>query len=140
MHRSKLQSLFDHLVGAAEQRRRHGEAEHPGGLGVDDQLELGRLHHWQVGWLSALKNAAGIDADLTIRLRNIGIVAHQSADFGDLTVARCHGKRPAPAMRTAVCPVTVVSFWRNLSPGAAAFAVTPHRILPQIARESYREN
>jgi hypothetical protein len=60
MHCNKTAFLLDHIVGAAEQRRWHGEAEHPGGLGVDDQLELGRLHHWQVGWLSALKNAAGI--------------------------------------------------------------------------------
>ena len=26
--------LFDHLVGNGEQRRRHGEAEHPGGRGL----------------------------------------------------------------------------------------------------------
>jgi hypothetical protein len=26
---------LDHLVGDGEQRWRHGEAEHPGGLGVD---------------------------------------------------------------------------------------------------------
>ena len=31
---------FDHLVGGREQRGRHGEVEHPGGLGVDDQLEI----------------------------------------------------------------------------------------------------
>ena len=29
-------SLFDHLVGAGEQRRWHIEAEHPGGLHVDN--------------------------------------------------------------------------------------------------------
>jgi len=29
-------SSFDHLVRGSEQCRRHGEAEHPGGLGVDD--------------------------------------------------------------------------------------------------------
>jgi hypothetical protein len=38
-------SLFDHFVGVGEQRGWHGEAEYPGGLGVDDQLELVRLFH-----------------------------------------------------------------------------------------------
>ena len=37
-------------------------------LSIDDQLELGRLHDRQVGWLRALENAAGIDADLAIRI------------------------------------------------------------------------
>jgi hypothetical protein len=31
---------FDHRVGKREQCRRHGEAQYPGGLGVDDELEL----------------------------------------------------------------------------------------------------
>jgi hypothetical protein len=31
--------LFDHLVGAGEQRRRHLDAERPRGLDVDKQLE-----------------------------------------------------------------------------------------------------
>src|SRR5262245_57674526 len=35
---------FDHLVGGREQLVGHDEAEHLGGLMVDDQLELGRLH------------------------------------------------------------------------------------------------
>jgi hypothetical protein len=30
--------LFDHLVGNGEERRRHREAKHPGGLEVDHQL------------------------------------------------------------------------------------------------------
>ena len=46
--------LFDHLVGARQQHRRHGEAEHPGGLGVDDQLELARLYDRKVGGSSAV--------------------------------------------------------------------------------------
>ena len=47
----------------------HGEAEHPRGLWVDDQLELRRLHDRQVGRLGALEDAAGVDADLAIRIR-----------------------------------------------------------------------
>jgi hypothetical protein len=69
--------------GGGKQRRRHGEAEHPGDLGVDDQLELGRLHYWQVRWLGALEDAAGIDADLTKRIRNVASVTHQPAGFGN---------------------------------------------------------
>ena len=57
---------FDHLVGGDEQRRRHGEAEHLGGLAIDDELELGRLHDRQVGGLRALEDAASVGADLTI--------------------------------------------------------------------------
>ena len=44
---------FDDLVGAGEQRRRHLEAERPGGWQVDDQLELGGLGHRQLRWLLA---------------------------------------------------------------------------------------
>jgi hypothetical protein len=43
MHCSKTASLFDHLVGGYEQLVRHGETEHPGGLVIDDQLELVQL-------------------------------------------------------------------------------------------------
>ena len=34
--------LFDHLVGAREKHRRHGQAECLRGLKIDYQLELGR--------------------------------------------------------------------------------------------------
>jgi hypothetical protein len=46
---------FDHLIGSRKQRRRHAEAEHPGGPGVEHQLELARLHDRQVRGLGALE-------------------------------------------------------------------------------------
>src|ERR1700724_1626296 len=41
---------------------RLGERSLVSSLEVNDQLELGRLHDRQVGWLLALKNPAGVDA------------------------------------------------------------------------------
>ena len=37
------QRLFDHLVGAGEERGCYGEAERLGGFEVDQKLKLGRL-------------------------------------------------------------------------------------------------
>jgi hypothetical protein len=59
--------LFDHLVGAGEQRWRHGEAERPGGLGIDDQFELTRLHDRQVRGLRALEDTIDIGVELPSR-------------------------------------------------------------------------
>src|SRR5713101_1094839 len=42
-------ALFDHLVGAGEQRWRHNEAKRLGGLEVDDELELGGLFDRKFG-------------------------------------------------------------------------------------------
>jgi hypothetical protein len=47
-------SLFDRLIGAADQRQRHGDAERLRGLEIDDQLDLSGLLDRQVGRLRAL--------------------------------------------------------------------------------------
>src|SRR6516165_1564039 len=70
---------------ASEQRRRHGKAEHPGCPSIDDKLEFRRLNDRQVRRLGALDDAAGIGTHLPISIRNVGSVAHQSADFGVFT-------------------------------------------------------
>src|SRR5262245_41669748 len=78
--------LFDHLVRGREQARRHGEAEHPGRLSADDQLELGRLNHRQFRRLGTLEDAADISADLAKRVAKVGSIAHKPADVGKLTM------------------------------------------------------
>src|SRR5262249_17495824 len=52
---------------------------------VDDELEFGRLQHRQITGLGALEDAAGIDADLTKGIREVGSVTHQPAGFHRLT-------------------------------------------------------
>ena len=81
-------SLFDDLIGGGEQFVRDGQPEHPGGLVVDDQLELRRLHDRQFRRLGAHEKAACIDTGLAIRLRNFGAIAHQQAGFRQLAVGR----------------------------------------------------
>src|SRR5262249_4986915 len=40
------------------------------------ELEFGRLQHWEVSGLRALKDLTGVDADLTKHVQSIGSVAH----------------------------------------------------------------
>jgi hypothetical protein len=49
-HPTRNQS-FDNLVGAGEDRLRHGKAERLGGPEIDDQLEFGRLRDRQISGL-----------------------------------------------------------------------------------------
>ena len=58
--KADIPPLFDHLVGAGEQRGRHGEAERLGSLEVDHQFVLGRSLHREVGGLLALEDAINV--------------------------------------------------------------------------------
>src|SRR5215472_6977288 len=69
-------SGLPHLVGEREQIVGYSQAEHPGGLSVDDQLEPRRLYDWHVRGLRALEDVAGIDAHLMPRIRLAGSVTH----------------------------------------------------------------
>jgi hypothetical protein len=53
-HAAAARSFTDHLIGSEQKRCRHGKPEAPGGLEVDDQLELGSLFNGQVAWFSRI--------------------------------------------------------------------------------------
>src|SRR5215468_10155159 len=72
-------SLFDHLVEVGEHGRRNHKAEGLGSLGVDHQLELGRLLNWKIGRLRALENLVDIVSRAPKQVSNIGPVRHESA-------------------------------------------------------------
>jgi len=60
--KSRHAHLFDHLVRARLQCRRHAQAERLGSREVDVQLNLCCPLYRQLGGLVALENPAGIDA------------------------------------------------------------------------------
>ena len=63
--------LFDHLVGAAEQRWRNVEAERLGGLEVDGQLEFGRRLYRQIGRLLPLEDAIDVSGSAIVWIDSV---------------------------------------------------------------------
>ena len=52
--RPEVVASFDHLVGAGEQRGRHGEAKRIGGLKIDHQIEFYRSLDRKLGGVGSL--------------------------------------------------------------------------------------
>src|SRR6516165_10305042 len=78
------QHLFDHLVGAQQDRWGYGKAERRGGLAVHDHLELGRQLHREMARLLAAQNAIDIGAGATPRVYQVDSVGEQAAVSGKL--------------------------------------------------------
>jgi len=64
---ASLPTLFDHFVGAAEERLRYGEPQLLCRLQVDHQLEDRRLHYRKISGLLAAEDLAGVNPDLPNR-------------------------------------------------------------------------
>src|SRR5262245_31507757 len=76
--RSPTLWLFDHLVGAGEQCRRHFEAERLSSLEVNDKLEFRRVLHRKVGRLLTLEDAIDVTGRAAIGVDCIGTVGGQA--------------------------------------------------------------
>jgi hypothetical protein len=84
-HKRTLAHLFDHLVRDREQLRGDFDAQRPGGLEINHQLELGWLQYWQIGGLGALENAASVGTRLAIHLGQTISIADEPASSGVVT-------------------------------------------------------
>src|SRR5947209_8357224 len=75
---------FDHLVGDGEDPGRHGKTKGSRCLEIDNELELGRPQHWQVGGRPSPEKTPDVDAGLTITILDIGSVSHEPTRIGVL--------------------------------------------------------
>src|SRR5215471_9174733 len=65
---------FDDLVGGHLHDQRHRDAERLRRFEIDDEFDLGRLHHRKLGGLLTLENAIDIEgrsAELVVYIRSI---------------------------------------------------------------------
>src|SRR5262245_6637434 len=72
--------LFEHLVGAGENRRRHIEAVGLRGLQIDHQLVLRRRLDREVSGLFTFKDAVDVAGRLSVLLDLIGSIGDQTAN------------------------------------------------------------
>jgi hypothetical protein len=75
--------LFDHLVGAGEQRWRDLQTQPFRRCDVYDQLKLCRQLDWQIARLRAFDNSTDVNAGSAIRIGRTASVAHQTAHLDE---------------------------------------------------------
>ena len=66
----QTEALFDHLVGAGDERRRKVEAKCLGRLQIDDEVELRGLQYRQITRFLALEGTSSVNANLSIGVSN----------------------------------------------------------------------
>src|SRR5262245_1857612 len=74
---SRHRLLFNHLVGAGEQRRLHREAERLGSPEIDRELEFRRQFYRKVARPLTIENAGDVNAGTTIGVRLARPIADQ---------------------------------------------------------------
>src|SRR5215831_17692885 len=87
MHRKKMYriSLFDHLVGAGEQRWWHVEPERLAGFEVDYEIKLRRLLDGNICRVCPTENPIGELSSAAKKTREVRPVGHQTSPSHEFT-------------------------------------------------------
>jgi len=80
--------LLDYLVCSREQHRLYVKIKGLSRRKIDDQFELGRLHHWYVNRSLAPEDTASVDASLAILVGEDRSVTYEPTDLGKLTIVK----------------------------------------------------
>ena len=80
--------LFDHLIGAREQRLRYGKSERLCGFEIDYQLILCRRLHRQIGRLLALEDAIDVTGGAAVLIDRVYPIHEEGAGEGERVVDR----------------------------------------------------
>src|ERR1051326_7341613 len=79
--------LFDHVVGAGEQSRRHREAEAAGGFEIHDQLVFDGKLNRQIRGLFAIENPADVIRGAPMLVVRIDAKRQEAAALAENAVA-----------------------------------------------------
>src|SRR5262249_28662397 len=90
-------SLFDHLIGASDERRRDVKVQSFGGLEVDDQLELDRSLNWKVGGVGALEKTINIASRSFVEVVRVPAVGHHGTGNGGVAECKQYRHRVLPS-------------------------------------------
>src|SRR4029078_2488179 len=85
--------LFDHLVGAPDERVGDAESERLRSLEIDGEFDLRYLLHRKLGDFFAFEYPPHVDAHWTNRVRLVRAVRHEPPGKDELArrIYRCHG-------------------------------------------------
>jgi hypothetical protein len=123
--RRPVGNSLDHLVGAGEKRRWNIETERLGGRQIDNELKVGRLLDWNVGWLSAAQNLVDEVGSARELLRKVWSIGHQTARFNVLPMAVHRRQSGAHRQNVDANPVRV-----QYRSGPLLWMILPY--MPQI--------
>src|SRR5262245_39822397 len=84
-HRSKTASLFDHLVGAGEQRGWNGNSERFGGREIEYEIEFRRLLDRDVAGLRPAPNPFNQRGDWPEQGQVVWSVGHETPGLDKIT-------------------------------------------------------